>query len=128
MTSAYPFPNYPAALAPVFKSLCKPFTSGAVKLLREKLEERIGALKLEAKNLAQSDIETGRILAERAKTLLDKYFEFSDINKALVAGAVNYYLFERDCVPDHHPAVGFFDDVKIMNHVLEQVGLVGIAI
>jgi hypothetical protein len=54
---------------------------------------------------------------------LEKYAEHSPAEQALIIGAVRYFAVADDPFDDATFASGFFDDIKVMNHVLERLGM-----
>jgi hypothetical protein len=69
------------------------------------------------------DLAGARQLTERCHYLLDHYSEFSEKEQALIIGAVRYFAIAEDPYDDETFATGLFDDKKVMNHVLEKLGL-----
>ncbi|MEZ4752837.1 MAG: hypothetical protein R3A13_00780 [Bdellovibrionota bacterium] len=53
---------------------------------------------------------------------MDDYEDFS-INKSKIVGAVRYFAVAEDPFPDETFASGFDDDARVLNHVLEELGL-----
>ena len=69
------------------------------------------------------DLELAQKLADTAEYLLSRYNDFPIGKQALIAGAIRYYTEEHDALPVEIFATGLDDDVRIMNHVLEQLGI-----
>ncbi|MFQ5434135.1 MAG: hypothetical protein ACE5FD_04595, partial [Anaerolineae bacterium] len=69
------------------------------------------------------DIDTAKRLAAVLITLLDEYSTFSPSHRALIIGAVRYFLQDRDAEPDTTSLLGFDDDTIVLNHVLAAIGL-----
>lgn len=74
------------------------------------------------------DLPTAEEVAARCRLLLEHYEEFSPKEKALVAGAVRYFVVEDDPFSDDVFASGFDDDARVVNHVLELLGIDGMYI
>lgn len=81
----------------------------------------------ELENQEQEDLLGPNIILateihSRFEELLLSYANFEISDRALIMGAINYFLAPRDLIPDHTPISGFDDDVRILNYVLEQIG------
>jgi uncharacterized membrane protein YkvA (DUF1232 family) len=65
----------------------------------------------------------GGALCSRSIQLVDLYDTFDEDQKALAVGAVRYFLFRLDDMPDHRGAQGYEDDRMVMNHALLRLGM-----
>jgi len=119
--SKYPLPKFPDSVIPTFKCLCEEVKAEECANLLHLVEET-------ANNIKQSQVEwldkgSGLHLAECCVILLNRYDEFPQTLKPLIIGAVRYFVAESDPIEDEAFASGFLDDVQVMNHVLEKLGL-----
>ncbi len=96
--------------------------------LRELVDACIANTRDDAQESPRVDLRTAEDVAQRCRLLLDHYEEFTDDEKALVIGAVRYFVVDEDPFSDDVFASGFDDDAHIVNHVLEQLGIEGMFI
>ena len=92
------------------------------------LRRCVDEILVEAKT--NSLIQTGLIhsLDASAQFLLENYEQFSVPQRRLIIGAVYYFAMSEDGSPDSTLATGFDDDIKVMNYVLEELGVEGMFI
>jgi hypothetical protein len=69
------------------------------------------------------DPEAACQLADICNYLLDRYNDYPEKLKKLIIGAVRYVAISDDPFDDGTFATGFFDDMRIVNHVLEKLGI-----
>jgi uncharacterized membrane protein YkvA (DUF1232 family) len=62
-------------------------------------------------------------LHERATMLVRNFDKLTPDQQELAAAAILYLVREQDGIDDQRPIVGFDDDTKVMNHVLEEIGM-----
>lgn len=120
----YPLPNFPSAARPTFESLCQPITDDGIGPLRAKVDSALQAIVQRARHFTV-DLYMAKEVANRCHLLLDQYHGRSDEERALIAGAVRYFAVADDPLPDTVFATGLDDDAKIVNHVLERLGIEG---
>jgi hypothetical protein len=116
-------PSFPPDAARTFHRLCETLDSETVPQLREELQsayEQIMDLAIERPLM---DTRLVREIYERGLLLLDRYSGLSPQHQALVIGALRYFAATDDSFSDTHFASGFDDDAKVMNYVLEEVGI-----
>ncbi len=115
-------PAYPPSIAETFAFLFEsanphtPLRQLESELARYK--ERILSLK---ERLAPHHFKTGLALYDRALALIKPMELYSQDQRILVIAAVTYLVRQQDGIDDQRPIVGFEDDVKIINHVLEEL-------
>lgn len=119
----YKLPKFPSTVIPAFRELCEILTAEEVIELRESVKTSYEQLKSDARSNEKIDLETAEKLQKVSHFLLDHYEEFPDNGKFMVAGAVRYFAIAEDSFDETVFACGFIDDLKIMNHVLEELDL-----
>ncbi|MDH4467214.1 MAG: YkvA family protein [Bacteriovoracaceae bacterium] len=75
------------------------------------------------KKMKSLSIETSRELIENALLL---YFSLKEpttpkISKAIILGALGYFIFPFDVVPDFIPLIGFTDDIGVLISALVAI-------
>lgn len=68
------------------------------------------------------DIDTAKQMVGVFNNLLDHFDAFSNKEKALIFGAVQYFVQDRDAQPDTKSVLGLDDDVFVLNYVLDEIG------
>ncbi|NLF25977.1 MAG: hypothetical protein GX589_10025 [Deltaproteobacteria bacterium] len=117
-------PKFPSDVAPSFKAMCETITDEAkLQELREAVQAVLVETRQQAEENAVVDVDRCEELAETCLYLLEHYHDFGPKQQALIIGAVRYFAVTDDPFDDGMFASGFFDDCKIMNYVLEQLGI-----
>lgn len=115
--SRYPLPKFPPQIRTAFKQVC-------VELKGESWKEFLEEVKrILPEKLAESNAKEVQQLVRASEYLLDRYESFHPKQKALAAGAIRYFIAENDPLPEGVFASGLVDDAKVMNHVLEKLGI-----
>jgi uncharacterized membrane protein YkvA (DUF1232 family) len=118
----FPVPVYPPSIGETFSALCESINPHTpLHHLEAELvcyKERILKSK---ERLAPYHLKTGLALYDRALAILKPMELYSQEHRILVIAAVTYVVRRQDGIDDQRPVVGFEDDVKIINHVLEEL-------
>lgn len=103
-----------------FRRLC--IDTSAEEL--ERLTEVVGIhLDLVKTNAGPStDVETAELVAQAATELLGFSQEFDRRERALVRGAIEYFILNDDASDDLEDVLGFDDDARVLNSVLDRIG------
>lgn len=121
-------PKFPAAVIPTFKRLCEALPASDLEAYKADIEVNLERIRAAASTNDRVDLERGEQLGRVSKQLLDRYESFNENQRALVIGAIRYFAVAEDAASETTFATGFDDDVKVMNHVLEEIGLIELAI
>lgn len=121
----YRLPKFPPHVIPSFRRLCSARDPSEVPQIKVRLDAAVLELKTEAQNHGLLDERIIDALYNSAVFLLDHYNEFNQKQRALIIGAVYYFGLSDDPSPDASFATGLDDDVAVMNHVLEELGVEG---
>lgn len=114
-------PKFPPEIAATFHQHCEAIDTDQLDELRRELGVFI-KVSLE-KTDYEIDQTTLNALYDRSLLLLDLYPSRNNKEKSIIIGAIRYFAFAADPFPEEVFATGYNDDVKIMNHVLEELGL-----
>jgi uncharacterized membrane protein YkvA (DUF1232 family) len=68
------------------------------------------------------DINTAKQMVGVFNNLLDQFDTFSNKEKALIFGSIQYFVQDRDAHPDTKSVLGLDDDVFVLNYVLVEIG------
>lgn len=121
----YQLPKVPPTVAETFHRLCEPLPEEQLEEVREQLARGVDylyELSRENPGLTPKTIEA---LKACSLLLLERYPDLSPERRALVIGAIRYFIATDDPVSDAVFASGLRDDVQVMNYVLQQVGVNG---
>lgn len=115
-------PKFPPDVETTFRDFCEVLPEEAVSDVKIELDKAVK--KILRKSLENDLIESKLVndLYAASSTLLEKYSSYEDSGKAMVVGAIRYFVVENDPLPDSGFSSGFYDDAKVMNYVLEQLG------
>ncbi len=119
----YPLPKFPATVIPTFKSLCALCTELEITELQSMVNQTEQLLLARSEKNDDIDIEASQQLIEACRYLLNRYFDFDNEKKPYIVGAVRYFVVGDDPFDDSIFASGLFDDQRIINFVLEELGV-----
>lgn len=115
-------PKFPSAVASTFHSLCKAVAPEEIDKLRVEIAQCKVDLLTASKNGTIIKPELLEKLYQASLYLIDNYLGFSRKQRALAIGAIRYFAIINDPLPDNAFTSGLFDDIQVMNHVLEKLG------
>ena len=115
-------PQFPSGVEAVFNDFCEPLPIEAVAAVREELDKEVEKLIHSATKNQKIELRLVNALYLASKALLDQYEKYSEEEKAMIIGAIRYFVISDDPFPDTDFASGFLDDAKVMNYVLDQLG------
>jgi len=122
--SKHPLPKFPPDVAAAFKAMCETLTDeNKLRELREAVAKALLEMRRQARKNPHIDLDGAEALVDRCFFLLDHYAEYPPDLQALIIGAVRYFAVGDDPFDDEGFASGLFDDVKVMNYVLEKLGI-----
>jgi hypothetical protein len=116
-------PKFPPNVAPTFRMLCGLVSQEELISLRESISLNLQDILDQSKENENIDPEAACQLADICNYLLDRYNDYPEKLKKLIIGAVRYVAISDDPFDDGTFATGFFDDMRIVNHVLEKLGI-----
>jgi len=103
-----------------FRRLCLPTTAEELAALPELVELHLTQLEAEAG--PNADLEMAQAIGRTLITLLGASLPLDDSQRALVRGAVEYFLMVDDASGDLDDVLGFDDDARVVNSVLDRIG------
>lgn len=117
-------PSYPKEIAKIFKSYCIDIDNEKdIETLKIKVIEEVENAKKRKKEGMYIDVKMAEEIAKRCLYLLKNFSTFSQEQKRLVTGGVCYFAVSDDPLSEEIFASGYDDDAKIINHVLEEIGI-----
>lgn len=107
----------------VFAPLCATIPPDQIPELQKQVRGHVDRVRRSLERNEFLDVATAERIAEILAQLLDTYESYPTDHQALIAGAARYFVQSQDAEPDTASLLGFDDDVTVLNHVLEQIGL-----
>ena len=102
-----------------FAALCRPTSAVEFPALRASVDAHLALA--EAAEGALVDVEVGRQVAGALNELLDNPNGYDDEQRALIRGAVDYFVLTGDDADDLSDPTGFDDDARIVNAVAQAL-------
>lgn len=121
----YKLPSFPDNAATLFKTLCGVIEEDSLPELHEAIDEYVEIARQEDKKEIQINVDLAVEIAQRLHMMLDNYHKVEDKQRALIVGAVRYFVDSADGVSDLNFGTGFHDDAAVVNYVLQQIGIEG---
>lgn len=121
----HPLPKVPNTVAKRFKSLCQVLPIDLKQQLQAELEKNVNLARERSKTNLRINKRRLEDLADRCSILLDAFQDVGEQDRALIVGALRYFVIDDDEFSDEVFFTGLDDDAKVVNHVLEQLGING---
>lgn len=118
-------PKFPPLVRKTFRKLKETLPASDVAAYKTEVERALADIEKSGETNHFIDIRLARELADRCMQLLDLYPQYDVSQQAMIVAAIRYFAISHDSFSEEHFASGFDDDVKVMNHVLEEIGLEG---
>jgi hypothetical protein len=122
-SNKHPLPNFPSQVIPTFYSLCEELPEASIAELSTLVNEALSELREREKHVRFVDLDMAEAVTGGCLFLLGIYKERTGYERSLIIGAVRYYAISDDPFPDTMFATGLDDDAKVVNFVLEQLGI-----
>lgn len=116
-------PRFPETLIPTFRRLCDPLPVEDLPALKEDLNNCVARVRELGQENQRVNVHRLEQCAEACQFLLDEYEKFTREQQALIIGALRYFVIIDDNLPDDTFVTGFDDDAKVVNYVLEELGI-----
>lgn len=105
-----------------FVARCAPTAPEELAGLRLRVQAHLAWVRNQAVLHPPTDIETAARVADTLARLLDEPDQYDGGQRALLHGAVDYFVLREDDRDDLHSALGFDDDVRVVNALLDALG------
>ncbi len=102
-----------------FRALCLPTSSFELADSLETVRLHIEHVRMHA--TPSTDVDMAERIASSFEALLDADLGFAADERALIRGAVEYFLLADDADGDMADPLGFDDDVRVLNSVLDRI-------
>ena len=102
-----------------FRQLCLPTSA-------DEFEQLSGVVELHIEHIRNyegpnADVETAEAIAKSLLALLATEEPFDGDERALIRGAVEYFLLADDASGDLDDVLGFDDDARVLNSVVDRI-------
>lgn len=115
-------PN-PKELA-LFAELCLDLPPDGLAELHNSVRSYATELEAEQSRSELVAVDLAIAVKDRLERLFGLTAELPATQRALVVGAARYFISKDDAIPDTRACTGLDDDVRIVNHVLKELGRV----
>lgn len=119
----FPLPKFPPKIKEVFRALCEERGEDFVELARAELAEVVANKRVAMEGKSAFAFRLLEELALRAEELLLEFPSRPRSERRLIVGALRYFSASVDPIADEVFETGLFDDVAVMNYVLEELNL-----
>lgn len=125
MGKRYPLPKFPASIASTFKRLCIPFSDQQYSDFLDRVVPALNPIRDSGTQANESQGQFRAALLRAADKLIAEGGTADLKRRTLIVGALSYLVVDDDPVPDSAFRTGLYDDAKVLNHVLEELGIDG---
>lgn len=105
-----------------FVSACVPTTAEELTKLRQAVADHLAYVTEAASRSNAVDVDTATAIAVALTTVLADPGALDTEGRALLRGAAEYFIRRDDGADDLTDAIGFDDDARVLNRVLEVLG------
>ena len=123
MFRKHKLPKFPPGIRVQFRRFCERLPADEVVAYKQEIDAELKSIEERARDNEMIDLERGRQVARACHLLLDYYAEATAAQQALIVGAIRYFACGEDAFSEETFASGFNDDAKVVNYVLEELGL-----
>ena len=116
-------PKFPPNIRPLFYSLCETLPVDQVGAYHKEVDQALAQIIGDARENKLIDTDLARELADRCHMLLDVYSQYSRVQQSLIVGAIRYFAHGEDALSEEDFASGFHDDARVVNYVMEELGI-----
>jgi uncharacterized membrane protein YkvA (DUF1232 family) len=102
-----------------FRRLCLPTPAEELTLLADEVRGHLDQIR--ALSGPSTDVEAAAAIARSLVELLADVASMEDEHRALVRGAVEYFILADDASGDLEDVLGFDDDARVLNSVLDRL-------
>ena len=122
MSYNLPLPYLSPKLSLVFVPLCETVGSDKVLPLQQTVQSHLQYVQIALHQNEFLDIDLASAIATALLALLAEYNRYASDQQALIVGAARYFIAEDDIEPDTSSILGFDDDTRVLNYVLDVIG------
>jgi hypothetical protein len=103
--------------------MCEAIPADSIAKVVPQVDQCLDSFRELAKTHRRLNIFLAEEIGKRCHYLLEHYADFDPEHQAYIMGAVKYFAIAEDALSETDFATGFDDDARVMNHVLEELGL-----
>ncbi len=116
-----PFPKLTPHLARTFDPLCKALPPEQAIAQAEAVTTHLIRIQATLQTNEFLDVRLAEAIARALLALLADYATFLPKQQALIIGAARYFVKDDDVEPDSVSILGFDDDARVLNYVLDVI-------
>lgn len=106
----------------LFRELAVPVKKGELESIKAEIWQYVEKIVKAQRKNEFLNADLARKISETCIYLLDSYTKYPKDQKALISGAVKYFLLCGDQDSDIGSPLGFDDDAEVLNYVLNKIG------
>ncbi len=105
-----------------FNSLCSFSPNINNSLLVDQINNHVKHIHLALEKNEFLNLKSAQQAADKIIDLINHLDDYSPDQQSLIIGVARYFVLEEDLEPDTKSPLGFDDDIKVLNYVLEKLG------
>ncbi|MCP4406693.1 MAG: hypothetical protein GY807_02840 [Gammaproteobacteria bacterium] len=117
-----PLPQLNPQLYQAFNPLCQALPAEDIANLVDRVAGHVQEIRTALQKNEFLDITLAEAIAESLLAVLANYGQYSTEQQALIVGAVEYFIDDKDVEPDTTSVLGLDDDAEVLNYVLHSIG------
>lgn len=117
----YPLPKFPVQVIPQFRAFCEELPDERVAEFLPEVQECIAHFHELSQEFPILDMKRIERIGEVCTELLRMYPECTPRHKKMIVGAIRYFASIDDALSETTYASGLDDDIRVLNHVIEEV-------
>ena len=121
----HPLPKFPDHVIPTFQALCESVPVDSLSTVSNDLLVYVNVVREQSLEHQHVNIELADALIAGCQKMLEAYPSLDEKLQGYVVGALRYFVHNEDGVGDMAFGSGFDDDAKVINFVLEEIGVEG---
>jgi uncharacterized membrane protein YkvA (DUF1232 family) len=106
----------------LFAQLCCDLPPEGLAKLSDGVRNYVNELEAEQSKSELVAVDLAIAVRDRLQRLFSLIEELSAKQRVLLVGAARYFISKDDAIPDTRACTGLDDDVRIVNHVLKELG------
>lgn len=106
-----------------FDALCLSAEDLDLTKLEAHVKSHLGQIRTALEDNEFLDIKSAEQIAQTLTDLISEIEDYPQEGQKLIVGAAQYFILEEDHWPDTKNLLGFDDDIKVINFVLERIGI-----
>lgn len=117
----YPLPKFPDRVIPQFRGYCEELPDERVAEFIPEVQECVAHFRELSQEFPMLDMNRIERIGAVCAELLQMYPDCAPRHKKMIVGAIRYFASVDDALSETTYASGLDDDVRVLNHVIEEL-------